>query len=160
MMMFVTILEREDKMRKSRELIGNLLVTFVALFLIGCVDYQLSDSVWLNTSYVEKDGVKGDLVRVLHFKSIDSVDYYCLVKSDTGMVVTPFRYACGLYVNMGNPRKEANVAMKMTNINGKSLVFQGMYHKADAMVLISNDTIMRVFGKWQAKKKNQAKTQS
>ena len=140
-------------MKRMRFRFENLLVAFVALLLCGCVDYQLSDSVWANTSHVEKDGVSGDLIRVLHFKSVDSVDYYCLVKSDTGMIVTPFRYASGMYAQSGNPRKEANVAMKLTSIRGEALPFHGVYHKADAMLLMSNDTVMRVFERLKNKGK-------
>lgn len=132
---------------------GNLLVAFAALLVWGCVDYKLSDSIWANSSHVEKDGVHGDLIRILHFKSVDSVDYYCLVKSDTGMIVTPFRYAGGMYAQSGNPRKEANVAMKLISIRGEALPFHGVYHKAEAMLLMSNDTVVRVFGRLKNKGK-------
>lgn len=126
-------------------------IVFVVTFFVGCVDYKLSESIWVNASFVEKDGLQGNLVRVLHFKSIDSVDYYCLVKTDTGMVVHPFKYASGIYAQSGNPKKEANIAVKFTTIKGNPLDFRGMYHKSEVMILVSNDTLL--FGCWKNKKK-------
>ena len=134
---------------KIKILYFSLLLT---LIFSGCVNYNLNQSMWINTSFVENEGVQGDLVRVLHFKTIDSVDYYCSVSADTGMIVSPFKYADGVYAQSGNPRKEANVVMKLTSIKGESLPFHGMYHKDDAMLLISNDTVVRVFGRLKNKK--------
>ena len=140
-------------MKRMRFQFGNLLVACAALLLWGCVDYKLSGSIWANTSHVEKDGVQGDLISVLQFKSVDSVDYYCFVKSDTGMIVRPFKYAGGMYAQSGNPRKEANVVMKLISIRGEALPFYGVYHKADAMLLMSSDTVMRVFERLENKGK-------
>lgn len=140
-------------MKRKRFLVGSLVCGVLVLSLLGCVDYKLSGSIWANASHVEKDGMQGDLVRVLNFKSIDSIDYYCFVKTDTGMLVSPFKYAGGVYAQSGNPRKEANIAMRLTGINGEVLPFHGLYHKADAMMLISNDSVIRVFGRWKNDKK-------
>lgn len=122
------------------------------LIFSGCVNYNLNQSIWVNTSFVKNGGVQGDLVRVLHFRTVDSVDFYCSVNSDTGLIVSPFKYAEGVYAQSGNPRKEANVVMKLTNVKGESLPFHGVYHKSDAMILMSNDTVVRVFGRWKNKK--------
>lgn len=130
-----------------------LYLTVVSMLIFsGCVNYNLNQSIWVNTSFVENGGVQGDLVRILHFRTVDSVDYYCSVSADTGMIVSPFKYADGAYAQSGNPRKEANVVMKLTSIKGESLPFYGMYHKDDAMILMSNDTVVRVFGRLKNKK--------
>lgn len=128
------------------------LILPLAFIFSGCANYNLNQSIWINTSMVENNGVKGDLIRVLYFKTVDSVDYYCSVSADTGMIVSPFKYADGAYAQSGNPRKEANVVMKLTNVKGESLPFHGVYHKADAMILMSNDTVVRVFGRLKNKK--------
>lgn len=132
----------------------KILYLFLSLAFLfsGCANYNLNQSVWVNTSFVENSGARGNLMRVLYFKTVDSVDYYCLVSADTGMIVSPFKYANGAYAQSGNPRKEANVVMKLTSIKGEPLPFHGKYHKDDAMILMSNDTVVRVFGRLKNKK--------
>lgn len=113
----------------------------------SCATYNLSKSIWYNLSFVEKDGQKADLTTSLHFISDDQVEIFSSVVSDTAMIVTPFKYAEGKYTVSGNPKKQADVKINATTINNKELNLIGAYRKNDAMILMTPDSIVKVYSK-------------
>lgn len=113
----------------------------------SCATYNLSKSIWYNLSFVEKDGQKADLTTSLHFISDDQVEIFSSVVSDTAMLVTPFKYAEGKYSVSGNPKKQADVKINATTINNKELNLIGAYRKNDAMILMTQDSIVKIYSK-------------
>ena len=116
-------------------------------FSSSCATYNLSKSIWYNLSFVEKDGQKADLTTSLHFISDDQVEIFSSVVSDTAMLVTPFKYAEGKYSVSGNPKKQADVKINATTINNKELNLIGAYRKNDAMILMTQDSIVKIYSK-------------
>ena len=118
------------------------------VLLSSCASkYNLNKTVWYNLSLVEKDGVKGNLTTSLYFLSADTVDIYSSVMTDTTLVVKPFKYASGIYSISGNPKKEAKISITAETIDKSIVKYNGAYHKAEAMILVSQDFISKVYGK-------------
>ena len=119
------------------------------LLLSSCAshNYNLSKTIWYNTSPVEKDGEKGTVVTSLYFLSADTVDIYSSVIIDSALVVTPFKIAKGVYSTSGNPKKEAKISITAENLNKEELVYKGAFHKNKAMILVSQDSIAKLYGK-------------
>ena len=116
--------------------------------LCSCAhNYNLSRTIWYNTSPVEKDGVRGTVVRSLYFVSADTVDIFSSVVVDTTLVVTPFKIARGSYFTSGNPRKEATISITAVNLNQETVEYRGQFHRDRAMILVSQDSIARLYGK-------------
>ena len=126
-----------------------ILFLFISIAISSCTTYQLDKSVWYNLTFVEKDGQKADMTTSLHFVSEKQVDVFVSVVSDTNFIVTPFKYAEGTYNVNGNPRKEATINIDITTIDKKRLSWSGVYHKDDAMLLLSTDSVVKVYGKLQ-----------
>lgn len=122
------------------------IITMLALVLCSCASYKLEKTVWSTVSAAEKDGEKGVVVTSLLFRSPEDVDIYSAVVVDKDVVVTPFKFAEGKYVVSGNPRKEAEIEIIGSNIQNQSINYKGVYRKADAMFLISQDSIPYIFG--------------
>ena len=107
----------------------------------------LDKTVWYNTSLVEKDGTEAMMITSLHFLSADTVDIYNSVRNDSLMIVKPFKYASGTYSVQKNQKKETGIKIEANTIDGKSIVYEGAYHKSDAMYLTSPESVTKVFGK-------------
>jgi len=123
------------------------LIILYLILLSSCSTYKLDKTVWYNTSPVEKDGEKGIVVTSLYFVSPDTVDIYSSVLVDTNLVVTPFKIAKGTYSTTGNPKKEGKVSIIAIDLNNENVVYHGQYHKNKAMLLVSQDSIVKLFGK-------------
>ena len=117
------------------------------LFLCNCATYKLSESIWYNLSFVEKDEQKADLTTSLHFVSDNQVEIFSSVVSDTAMIVSPFKYAEGKYSVSGNPKKQAEIKINAKTINNKDLNLIGAYRKNDAMILMTKDSVVKVYYK-------------
>lgn len=122
------------------------IITMLALVLCSCASYKLEKTVWSTVSGAEKDGKRGTVVTNLIFKSSEDVDVYNAVVVDNSFVVTPFKYAEGKYVVSGNPKKEASIEINARNIQNEKINYKGVYHKKDAMILISQDSIPYLYG--------------
>lgn len=120
--------------------------SILALIMCSCASYKLEKTVWSTVSAVEKDGVKGSVISSLYFRSSEDVDIYNSVVVDTSIVVTPFKYAEGKYVVTGNPRTEAVIEITGSNVQQEKVMYKGKYHKSDAMLLISHDSIPYLYG--------------
>lgn len=123
-----------------------ILSGFIVFLFSSCASYKLDKSVWYNLSLVEKDGVKGDMTTSLYFLSADTVDIYTSVMVDTTLVVKPFKYASGTYSVSGNPKKEAKINITAVTLDKKTVKYSGAFHKAEAMILVSQDSISKVYG--------------
>ncbi len=134
---------------KDKEMKNKILIALTAcLVLCGCASRNhLSKSIWYNASPVENEGVKGTVVTSLYFVAADTVDIYSSVVVDSNLEVTPFKIAEGTYTVSGNPKKEAQVSITAVDINRKEITYRGSYHKNKAMVLVSQDSIPKLFGK-------------
>jgi protein-disulfide isomerase len=124
----------------------TLLLLSMALIMCSCASYKLEKTVWSTASAVEKDGEKGVVITSLLFRSPEDVDIYSAVVVDKDVVVTPFKFAEGKYVVSGNPKKEAEIKITGSNIQNQNINYKGVYRKADAMFLISQDSIPYIFG--------------
>ncbi|MBR1512835.1 MAG: hypothetical protein IJ622_00925 [Bacteroidales bacterium] len=122
------------------------IISSLALLLCSCASYKLEKTVWSTVSAAEKDGERGTVITSLLFRSPEDVDIYNAVVVDKEVVVSPFKFAEGKYVVSGNPRKEAKIEIKGSNIQSQSIYYRGAYHKSDAMFLISQDSIPYIFG--------------
>lgn len=118
----------------------------MALIMCSCTSYKLEKTVWSTVSAAEKDDEKGVVITSLLFRSPEDVDIYSAVVVDKDVVVKPFKFAEGKYVVSGNPREEAQIEITGSNIQNESINYKGSYHKADAMFLISQDSIPYIFG--------------
>jgi hypothetical protein len=107
----------------------------------------LDKTVWYNLSPVEKNGVKGSVVTSLYFLSDSIVDIYSSVIVDTNVVVKPFKIAAGSYLVSGNPKKEAQISITAENLQKETVKYRGAFHKTEAMILVSQDSITKVYGK-------------
>ena len=122
------------------------IISSLVLILCSCASYKLENTVWSTVTAAEKDGENGVVITSLLFRSPEDVDIYSAVVVDKDVVVTPFKYAEGKYVVSGNPKKEAELEISGINIRNQSINYRGAYHKADAMFLISQDSIPYIFG--------------
>lgn len=122
------------------------IITMLALVLCSCASYKLEKTAWSTLSGAEKDGQRGTLVTNLIFKSSEDVDIFNAVVVDNSYVVTPFKYAEGKYVVSGNPKKEASIEINANSIQNERVIYKGVYHKKDAMILISQDSIPYLYG--------------
>jgi hypothetical protein len=118
----------------------------VAIIMCSCASYKLEKTVWSTVSGAEKDGKRGSVVTNLIFKSSEDVDIFNAVVVDNSFVVTPFKYAEGKYVVSGNPKKEAFIEINASSIQNERIIYKGVYHKKDAMILISQDSIPYLYG--------------
>lgn len=124
----------------------TILFSLIALLFCSCASYKLEKTVWSTVSAVEKDGVQGSLISSLYFRSSEDVDIYNSVVVGKEVIVTPFKFAEGKYTVSGNPKKEASIEISGKNIQKEQFMLKGMYHKADAMLLISQDSIPYLYG--------------
>ena len=150
--MFVIILGNENSIKfpiqkKMRKV--HILFLLCLTLLCSCATgkYNISKTIWYNTSPVEKDGKKGTVVTSLYFISDDTVDIYNSVIVDSTLVVTPFKIAKGTYSTSGNPKKEAKISITAENLNKEKVVYKGAFHKNEAMILVSQDSITKLYGK-------------
>lgn len=120
--------------------------SILAIIMCSCASYKLEKTVWSTVSGAEKDGERGTVITSLLFRSPEDVDIYSAVVVDKEVVVTPFKFAEGKYVVSGNPRKEAEIEITGNNIQNQSINYKGVFHKTDAMFLISQDSIPYIFG--------------
>ena len=120
--------------------------SMLAIIMCSCASYKLEKTVWSTVSGAEKDGERGTVITSLLFRSPEDVDIYSAVVVDKEVVVTPFKFAEGKYVVSGNPRKEAEIEITGNNIQNQSINYKGVFHKTDAMFLISQDSIPYIFG--------------
>jgi hypothetical protein len=107
----------------------------------------LSKTVWYSLSPAEKDGVKGSVMTSLYFLSDSSVDIYSSVIVDTNVIVKPFKIAAGNYLVSGNPKKEAQISITAKTLKKETVKYNGAFHKTEAMILVSQDSIPKVYGK-------------
>jgi hypothetical protein len=137
------------KFKSDRIMKNSVFITLtVCLLFCGCSKQNyLSKSIWYNTSPAEKDGVQGTVVTSLYFVASDTVDIYSSVIVDSNLEVAPFKIAEGTYSVSGNPKKEAQVSITAVDINQKEVKYNGAYHKNKAMVLVTQDSIPKLFGK-------------
>lgn len=124
----------------------TFIILMLSLIMCGCASYKLEDTVWSTVSGAQNKGERGSVITSLIFKSSEDVDIYSSVVVDTSLVVTPFKYAQGKYVVSGNPRKEASIEINGSNIQNEKVSYKGVYHKNDAMLLISQDSIPYLYG--------------
>jgi len=115
--------------------------------LSNCATYKLDKTIWYTISPAEKDGKKGSVVTSLYFVSADTVDIYSSVIVDSVLVVTPFKMAKGIYSSLGNPKKEAKISIKAENLNKEEVEYKGAFHKNEAMILVSQDSIAKLYRK-------------
>lgn len=122
------------------------IILMLAIVLCSCASYKLEKTVWSSISGAEKDGKRGSVITNLVFKSSEDVDIFNAVVVDNSYVVTPFKYAEGKYIVSGNPKKEASIEINASNIQNEKINYKGVYHKKDAMILISQDSIPYLYG--------------
>jgi asparagine N-glycosylation enzyme membrane subunit Stt3 len=124
-----------------------LILGLILLCSCATQNYNLSKTVWYNLSPAENNGVKGNVVTSLCFISGNAVDIYSSVLVDTTLVVKPFKYATGAYSITGNPKEQAKISIEAVTLQKETVKYNGVFHKAEAMVLISQDSISKVYGK-------------
>ena len=124
-----------------------IIMILCLVLLCSCATYKLDKTVWYNTSLTEKDGEKGTVVTSLHFQSASIVDIYSSVIVGTNIIVKPFKIAAGNYSVAGNPKKEAKISITAENLNKETVKYNGAFHKTEAMILVSQDSITKVYGK-------------
>lgn len=124
-----------------------IVFAFSLMLLSSCAGYKLDKTIWYNPSLIENNGVKGVVTTSLYFLSTDTVDIYSSVIVDTALIVKPFKYASGTYSVSGNPKKEAKISITAVTLDKNTIEYNGAFHKAEAMILVSQDSIGKVYGK-------------
>jgi hypothetical protein len=125
----------------------QIIIVLGFILLSSCATYKLDKTVWYNLSPAEKDGVKGSVVTSLHFLSDKDVDIFSSVIVDTNVVVKPYKIAEGSYSVSGNPKKEAQIKITAETLQKENVKYNGTFHKVEAMILVSQDSITKVYGK-------------
>jgi len=124
-----------------------LIAATIGFILNSCASYKLDKTIWYSPSVVEKEKIKGVLTTSLYFLSGNTVDIYSSVMVDTTLIVKPFKYASGTYSVSGNPKKEAKISITAVTLEKNTIEYNGAFHKAEAMILVSQDSISKVYGK-------------
>ena len=120
----------------------------IVMFLSACAQQSyLPKSVWINVVETQASTEQAALITSLEFKTDRDVDIYHSVANKEEVVVTPFKYAKGVYMVKGNPKKEAIIEIAVKNIEGDSLKYKGVYRRNKAIVLESEDNIVKAYGK-------------
>lgn len=114
--------------------------------MCSCANYKLEKTVWSSVSPAEKDGQRGSVITSLFFTSSDDVDIFKAVIVGDSLAVTPYKYAEGKYEVSGNPKKEAAIKITAKTIQKEDIEYVGGYHKSDAMLLFTQDTIPYLYG--------------
>ncbi len=123
----------------------SIFIAIAACFMCSCATYKLDKTVWYTTSMVEKDGINAMITTSLYFMSSNTIDIYSSVMVDTNLVVKPFKIAEGTYTTSGNPRKEGKISITAQDLNAENLEYNGVFHKDEAMVLITPDSIAKLY---------------
>ncbi len=119
----------------------------LALLLSSCATYKLEKTIWTNVSFVEKEGTKAAVITSIYFTSDSTIDLCKTVRIDTMEVVSPFIFAKGSYRTEGNPRKDAKIFINAKSIESDLLNFKGVYYKDYSMILVSEDSITKLYGR-------------
>ena len=120
----------------------------IAVLLSACVQQSyLPKSVWINVVETQASAEQAALITSLEFKTDKDVDIYHSVANEEGIAVTPFKYAKGTYITKGNPKKEAIIEIAVKSIEGDSLKYKGVYRKNKAIILESEEHIVKAYGK-------------
>jgi hypothetical protein len=124
-----------------------IILGIVLLSSCATGNYNLNKTIWYNQSLAENEGVKGTVVTSLYFVSESNVDIYSSVMVDTNLVVTPFKIAKGTYSTSGNPKKEAKISIAVETLHKETVKYNGEFHKDKAMILVSQDSVAKLYGK-------------
>lgn len=131
---------------RMKKICFTLIGVFLCLMSSCNTASTLDKTIWYNTSLVEDNGTKAMMVTSLYFLSADTVDIYNSVRNDSLMIVSPFKYASGTYSVQKN-KQETEIKIEAKTIDGRNILYEGAYHKSDAMYLTSPDSVIKVFGK-------------
>ncbi|GHT63309.1 hypothetical protein AGMMS50239_18990 [Bacteroidia bacterium] len=137
MMMLVIILNKKTMKKKY------LFYVLVLTLLCSCSSHKyLTDTVWVNVTPVEKDGIKGNIVTSLYFWDKNKVTFYKAVEKDSIAIVKPVIAADGTYTCKGKLKKGAKITADVVNFDNTPLLYKGIL-TTDGMVLISPDSIIK-----------------
>ena len=127
----------------------KILCCIATAVLVSACEQQnyLQKSVCINAIQTQASTEQAALITSLEFQSDTDVDIYHAVVNDEGVTVKPFKYAEGNYKVMGNPKKQAIIEVSVKNIEGDSLKYKGIYRKNAAIVLESEDRVVKAYGK-------------
>ena len=125
----------------------KLLIALLPFFMASCGSYKLQKSVWTNISPVEKNNIRGTLVTSMYFVSDSLVDTYKSVWVDTIEVVEPYLYSKGIYQTKKKSAKEFEINISSENIDGVYESHKGEFNKGELMILISSDSIPKLYGR-------------
>ena len=127
----------------------KILCCIVVTVLVSACAQQnyLPKSVWINVVETKAQAEPTALITSLEFRSDKDIDIYHLVVNKEEVIIAPFKYAKGEYVVKGNPRKEAIMEVAVQNIEGDSLRYTGIYRKNKAIILESEDHVVKAYGK-------------
>ncbi len=125
------------------------LVSIICILIIcSCSSKRnLEKTVWYNSSLIENNGEEGILVTSLYFYSGDTVDIYSSVLVDSTVIVKPFKYAEGTYSISNETSDETKFVINAKSIDNKPLSYEGAYHKDKAMYLITQDSLIKIYGR-------------
>ena len=123
------------------------LITLCSCGTTRLVQKQVTQSAWITVSPGEVDGVTGDVMMALFFTTDKDVKIMVSVQSEDQLIVQPFEFARGTYTIDNTTKKGNGIILNLKTIQGKPLEMKGTYEKGDALVLISDDEVTRMFAK-------------
>lgn len=131
----------------------KVLCYIATVFLLTACAQQnyLQKTVWLNAVETRASATPASIITSLEFLSDTDVDIYHAVVDDNGIAVKAFKYATGKYKISGNPKVQADINIKATNINNESLNYHGIFRKNKAIILMDDNSTVRVYGKSKIK---------
>lgn len=102
----------------------------------------LNKTVWVNTTPVEKEGIKGNILTSAYFWDKKTVSFYTAVEKDGEIIVQPVLYALGKYKCQGKLENGAKVTTHLQTTENESISYEGVLIP-EGMVLISQDSIAK-----------------
>lgn len=127
-----------------------LLTTLLVLCSCGTTKLtqkQITQSAWISASPSEVNGIEGTVMMTLLFSSETDVIVMVSVQSEDNLIVKPFEYARGTYAIDETNKNGNGLILNLKDIQGNPYFMKGTCEKGQALVLISNDNVTRLFGR-------------
>lgn len=114
------------------------------LFLCSCSTPKIANTIWCTVSSATNGDKEGLIIESLYFKEGGQLDIIRSIASESGMEVSPYKYAGGTYETIGSLKKNAPIVLTASTFRGDSVRYMGfvdvkkhilaLYDSADSTV--------------------------
>ena len=124
----------------------KIFLLLVVVLFCSCSTYKLANTVWYNISPAELYGEKCNIITSLYFWNENTMNINTCIVQDTTILVPATMTANGSYSAKGNLKKGVEIQLNVYNTFDNQETYQGIIKK-EGMVLVSQDSIARVYNK-------------